>query len=294
VYGGIEVLLRHIPNDYWYKNKWLTEHANQIKILSLGGSDGYFGINPLYFDMKSFNVAHPSQSLNYNLFILNKFLPECDSLKFIIMPISYLTFFYSLENSPEIWRVKNYIIYYKFNNHDFDPKFNFAFYDDNFFSSIKRIDNYYRKHKTEIYCNELGFGLNFLHENKIKEWENNGKKEVLRQTLFSHLAFYEQSYNENLNYLRQIIEKSKKHNVKVILLINPTWHTYYEELNNNILNLIFTSCQKLSEQNKNVYYINLLYDKRFSDNDFFDVNHLDEFGAKKLTKILNDTLKTLN
>jgi hypothetical protein len=34
-------------------------------------------------------------------------------------------------------------------------------------------------------------------------------------------------------------------------------------------------------------------DKRFREKDFFDADHLDEFGAKKLTLILNDTLKTL-
>jgi hypothetical protein len=47
----------------------------------------------------------------------------------------------------------------------------------------------------------------------------------------------------------------------------------------------------MAEQNNNVRYLDLHNDKRFGKNDFFDADHLDEIGAKKLTLILNDTLK---
>ena len=44
------------------------------------------------------------------------------------------------------------------------------------------------------------------------------------------------------------------------------------------------------KQNKSIYYFDLLKDKSFKANDYFDADHLNEIGAKKLTMKLDSII----
>ena len=77
----IELLLRKIPNDYRYKNEYLENHSNEIEILFLGSSHVYYGVNPKYITYNSFNAANKSQSLDYDVKILQKFEKKLKNIK---------------------------------------------------------------------------------------------------------------------------------------------------------------------------------------------------------------------
>ncbi|OCB78491.1 hypothetical protein [Flavobacterium crassostreae] len=111
VMTSFELLLRNIPNDYSYKKKYLDAKSDGIEVLFLGSSHIYFGINPEYITKKSFNVAHSSQSLNFDLEIIKKYKNRWKNLKYIIVPIDYFSMYTTLEDAIEKWRVKNYSIY---------------------------------------------------------------------------------------------------------------------------------------------------------------------------------------
>lgn len=70
-----EVKLRSIDNDYKYKNEWLGKNASKVKLLTLGSSHTYFGINPEEFSVPAFNLAHVSQDLTFDYFLFEKYLP---------------------------------------------------------------------------------------------------------------------------------------------------------------------------------------------------------------------------
>jgi hypothetical protein len=284
----LEYSIRRVPNDYYYKNRWLSENSGNLKILSLGASNGYFGINPEFFSKKAFNAAHISQSINYDLFIFNKFINGFDSLQYLILPVTESTLISSLETSDEFWRIKNYTIYYGCEYHRFEPQYNLAFYGDNLFSVISRIAGYYVHGTSELYCNKLGFGLNYSFAKKSKDWERTGMLAARRHIKESSGKLF----NENLSYLNRLIEECHRKNIVVILLITPAWHSYLDYIDINQLNSTLLTYKHLADQNNNVRYIDLHDDKRFGENDFFDSDHLDEFGAKKLTLLLNDTLNT--
>ena len=286
LYGSLEFLIRRIPNDYSYKNKWISEHSSNIRILSVGASHGYYGINPLYFSEKAFNGSHVSETFNYDLFLIKKFIPHYDSLQYIILPVSYMSFFNTLETSIEPWRAKNYTIYYNCQYHRFEPKYNFAFYDATLQTLIKRVKSYYINKKSERDCSDLGFGEDHHFVNRDLNWEKTGKKAADRHTVKN----FEEEYNKNLSYLNEIIKICNTRKIKLIMLTTPTWHTYSDNLDKNQLAITINTCNTLVKQNSNVTYLNLLNDTRFDSNDFFDADHLDEIGAKKLTKIINDTL----
>ena len=114
-FGGLmgisEYCLRQVPNDYKYKNDWLCANAKKVEIYVLGSSHTYYGIESSRFRLSAFNGAHVSQGLKYDLFLLQKFEQSMDSLKWVILPISYFTITSKgLEYGEEKWRIKNYTI----------------------------------------------------------------------------------------------------------------------------------------------------------------------------------------
>ena len=64
---ALECAMRRIPNDYAYKNNWLTENISHVRIWTFGSSHGLFGISPKYFSKPAFNSAHVSQPLASHL-----------------------------------------------------------------------------------------------------------------------------------------------------------------------------------------------------------------------------------
>jgi hypothetical protein len=281
---SIEILLRHIPNDYSYKNEWLTRNAKNIKILSLGSSYGYHGIDPQYFQMTSFNAGHCSQTPLYDYLIFNKFIDKMDSLEYLILPISYFPLFMQLEKlGGESQRVKKYFNYYHFDHRPFSFQHNFEFSDFNLNIALKRIIRFYFKNETEIHVNEKGYSpLLAFYE----DWENEG----LAAVKFEYQYYAEKNYNENIRYLSLIIEKCKEKDVKIFLLIPPMWHTYYENMDDSEWSKIQNTMIDFEKNNEHVFYLNLLKDNRFQKNDFANTTHLSPSGAEKLTKILNEII----
>lgn len=54
-----------------------------------------------------------------------------------------------------------------------------------------------------------------------------------------------------------------------------------------------TAAKELTDEFDNVVYLNHMNDKRFSDSDFSDTDHLNPQGARKLTEILNEELRKI-
>jgi hypothetical protein len=285
-----EYSLRHIPNDYSYKNHWIETNCKNLKILCLGPSSIYFGINPIYFDRKTFNGAHVSQSLNYDNFIFNKFIKNMDSLQFIILGIDYWAPYYSLENGEESWRVKNYAIYYGCDYHKLDIKYNYELSIHNI-STFKRAGKSFLtliglKHYSEININELGFGINYSSKNKLIEWDN-GKEYAIRHNREIKTIEHLNLIDKNQEYVSDICKKCADRNIKVLIISTPTYKTYQANLDNDYLRKKNNFCEFFVKTFKNVSYIDFSSDSRFVDKDFFDGCHLNEIGASKLTKLIN-------
>lgn len=283
---GVEYFLRLIPNDYSYKSQWLDSNSNKVKIWCLGSSHGYFGINPNYFSKESFNSGHVSQGIKFDHYILKKYINETNLLETVIIPISYFSLWSNLEKGSESWRVPNYHIHYGCN----DIKFALRFKIVNERKPFNRAVKSFLKMQNDISCSELGWGTSYSFENKSPEWKESGKTACERHTV-KKLDDDIQEINEE--YIMDICSICKNKNVKVILLTTPTYHTYYELLDSVQLSKTIEFCRQTENMFDNVRYINLLKDNRFTDDDFYDADHLDDLGAKKLTLILNDTIEII-
>jgi hypothetical protein len=272
-----EILIRNIPNDYTIKRKYLEKNASSVKILCLGSSHAYFDINPAYFKKDCYNAAYVSQTVNYDYKIYEKYDKRLDSLKWIILPISYFTFFSKIETSPESWRIKDYSIYSELNG----DVSRFIYYEMLSYSlsvNLERIFNYYYyKSNSNLTCTNSGFGINYGKKNI--NLDSAGYVAALRHTKYMNEANF--SYNEEA--VKNLILLAKKNGVNIILYTPPAWHTYSGNINKRLLNITIDTVNGLCKRYSNVSYLNYLNDKSFQRDDFLDADHLNGKGAKKLS-----------
>jgi hypothetical protein len=284
----VEFLLQHIPNDYSYKKNYMDNHSNEIQVLILGSSHPFYGINPIYFSKNTFNASYPCQSLDVDYKIFKRYQAEFNHLETIILSISYFTPFRNSEtNNYNSAIMKNYVIYW-----GMDVVQSISDYSElltNKLSvNVKNLKKYYLNKEVTTYCSDFGWGINYNSENAM-DLDATGKDAALSHTIEDiYNDKYVKILNENINILNTMVEWCKKRNVKLILLATPVYKTYYDNMDKEQLFKAISIATQFAESYTNCEYINLLNDSIFVAGDFFDTNHLNDLGAKKLSELLNE------
>ena len=279
-----EIGLRTRMTDYKYKNQWLAEHASTLQVFVLGSSHTYSGIDPTVFSLKAFNGAHMSQDLNYDEFIFRKFAPEMDSLKYLILPISYFTPYWKLEDTPDRGRVKDYMHYYQCPYHPYDLQYRFEVYDG--LRPSVAMNSLMGK-ETKRFYTDLGQLNNYTRQLRKKNWQESGKPAAERH---SPPSLDSRLFEENLEHAGGIASLCEEKGVTLILLTTPTYQSYRAYLNPAQREKLHEFCGIIKSGHGNIVYLDLEEDPRFVEEDFYDADHLNELGARKLTQILDDDI----
>jgi len=285
----IEILLRNIPNEYAYKKKYLDNESNNTQIVFIGASDAEGGFNPIYTTKRSFNAAHPAQSMDYCYEILRKYDNKWEKLEYIVLAVSYPSLFMKLgQVSFEGWRIKDYIIYYKIRINK-KIKYYAEIFNGRLIYHFDRLFLYYVKNKDEIYCSEQGWYVTYYSPPK-----DSLIKAGIKRAHILTIPKDQQRFDEMKSAIDSIIGFSKKHKCKVILCTPPLYWSYIENVDKYQYDLTFNTIEKLARENDNCIYINFLNDPRFKDEDFMDGDHLNGYGAKKMTLVIDSLINNFN
>lgn len=289
--GLLEYGMRRVPNDYSYKNQWLTENISHLHIWCLGSSHTFSGINPRYFSKPAFNSAHVSQPLKYDAFIFRKYVDKADSLEWIIIPISYFSLSYRLEDGVEAWRTKNYCIYYNCPYFNTEINYHSEIIGNplSLYKQILRVGGFLFNESNDIRCDSLGMSLDYTKDKRTDDWYKNGEERVKLQT--DNLDEQQNVIQENKDYIESVISKCKEKNVSVLLLTTPVCSTFYNIADTIQYSFMVETCNNMVLKYDNVHYLNLFRDDRFEIDDFFDADHLETKGAAKLTKIIDSCIR---
>lgn len=279
IMGYVEYVLRSIPNDYKYKKEQIEKMMDHIRVISLGASHGYYGINPSFLTYNGYNLAFVSQSFKYDYWLYKTYVEDSKSIQYLILPVSYPMLRAHLDTGVEWWRIKGYCIYMGCNYHFLEPKYHFELSTKEKLKQFKvawlnQIDN--------VTCDSLGWCTNYKKEFRKIDWVSSGPVACKRHTNPSQ--FY---VEENIRYIKKIINHCERRNIKVILLTTPTYNSYYDLLEPLQLNEMLEICYELDNKYEHVVYLNWLKHSDFTEEDFFDADHLNEYGAEKLTKMLD-------
>lgn len=268
----LEYAIRQIPNTYRYKNEWMLQHADSLNTLIIGNSHCMSGINPSFLTNSAFNFANSSQDLERDHFILTKYENIYTELKHVILSLSYCTLLDKMDYTDKS-RLKYYGIYIEYEKYKYSVEITSSI-------TYEKVREYLKE--DSLQCSPLGFSVN----NSSKDDLNvSGIKAAKRHTLDNQAGL-----TDNLIFLNKIIQFCEDRQIKLILVTTPTWHSYYEHLNEHQLNQMYSTAKDITENHNNIFYLNFLKDPRFNNKDFSNGDHLSEEGAEKFTKILKDSL----
>jgi hypothetical protein len=257
-------------------------------VIILGNSYAYFGLNPEYFKPKTFNAGYLSQSLNYDFEIFKKYRESFEKLHTVVIPITYSSLFRNLENTGEIWRTRNYRLYFDIDlNDSYSLIDNFEILNNKLFVNLIRLNSVYLKGEA-ITCNELGWGYKYTSD-KARDLVTSGRVAISHTVDMSNEEIIK-VYNYNTSVLDSITNWCYNRNIKVVFLTLPAYKTYRENIKVEQYTLMQESIQSIVSKFNNSLYINLFEDESFQKIDFYDADHLSDIGAKKLSLMIDSLL----
>lgn len=275
----LEVLLRQVPNEFTLKNDFMEANAEEIEVLILGPSHAFFGIIPDSLQFNAFNMAYPGQSIEIDLEILKKYAPRLTNLKTVIQPMSYFTLFNQLEND----RLKNYSIYYSMDLRA-HPAANVLFVHDNLRAHTETLKHALAGTHPKMKCDERGWG-NTYSSDETYDLDEYAMKNVKWQNQQS-----DGDIDACISDLGEIVQISEELGANMLLLSTPITEMFWVRSDQTQFEMTSHIADSLAQSSTNITYLDMKFDGRFSESDFYDSDHLNDVGAAKFSSILNQIL----
>lgn len=289
VFVFIECFYRVVPNNYSFKNENVQKKYDTTEILILGNSHTFYGLNPFFFDKPTFNLSNISQSLYFDQLLFEKHFNKFKKLKCVILNIEYTSLSQVKDTQEDSWR-KYYYKSYMDVKVPIISKFDYGNYFVSstrpFHKNIKLVDRYLSE-GTLIDCDANGFGTNYTKEKRFLNIDELAANTIKRHE--DNLL----DFSENISVVESIIHQCKEKGIEVILVTMPVSRAYSKRVNRFKLDKIIKTAQLFEKRNLNVRYLNLFTDSRFTNDDFFDADHLNTKGAEKCSLIVNALKKKM-
>jgi hypothetical protein len=281
---GLEVYMRAMPNEYRYKAQWMERNIDSVETVILGSSKAYYGFRPDCFSSNAFNLATVSGRPDYDYEVLTKYAGKAKRLKTVIYPVFYELFFDPpFEECVEWPRAGYYQIYWDCHRHPLVSKYSLEI--ASFFAVKTKLAEYaYYNGET---CDSLGYGLQ-TNTKYMNADESAANLEILK-SLMRHKAEDFRYEDYNYSYLEKMAQLCRQNHLRLILVAMPCKKDYTSRLDTAQNNEYHRLTQKLVNRYSLEFHDFTNYPD-FIDSDFFDSNHLNENGAKKLSLIVNELI----
>jgi len=274
-------------NNYINEELFLVDRNRDVEILATGISYISAAIKSLYMSKKIINLANPSQDLyyDYNIikYILNKYKNDLKNIKYIFIGLCYYSFQYDMSLSAMKSKVKMYYdaIGLKHNLKNtsilsMDLNLNKAIGDYIFFKEE------YNNEELNVEVENCKINLNQINE-------KNGEK----QALLDGNKNYPNTVKENIEILKSYLTLLADNKIVPIIVICPVTKYYSKIFSKRIKDEFYKIIFDLKETYE-FEFLDYSESDLFVDEDFYDVSHLNEKGAKKFSGILEEHLQKYN
>ena len=281
----VEVLLRRIPNDYSYKHAQLELLAPDLKVLVLGSSPSYDGVDPALLTQPAFNAANISQGYVHDHAILARYLHRMPKLEWVVLEAGYASFRSDPQQGKERWRAKNYAIYFGLWQFATRPEYMLELVNRPFQQQWTMILDHLRSGRDNRVCGESGVRL--MQTRPGFDLDLDGLATAQRHTVPPPGA-----YADNYRLLDEMLTMAEKAGVKVYLYTPPAWPSYRNAMDPAQRDEAFAACKALAGAHANVVYHDYLTDTRFERSDLFNANHVNASGSAKLSAIMAADMRT--
>lgn len=289
----LELILHINPNTFNKKAEFLKNNKKDIQVLFLGSSHTQDGINPIYMTLKSSNLGYGSQDYEIDLNLLNNYINELPNLKYIIEEVDFIDFY--KERNPDYFRYPWYEKYYGIELGSYPKYKKWSLYLSNpdFFNNyfknylfVEENINDYGYNDIEVNGEFLKYGYN---ENTI-----NQNKKILLPNLQILNETTKKLFKINMERLNSIKELAIKNDIIFIQMTYPMHQTYYNTIETYETYNVWRSYINGKKTGESELW-DFERNSMFLTTDFANSSHLNNIGAKKLTKMVNDSIvKLLN
>jgi len=112
VSAWLEHGLRGMDTTYGAMRRGFEAASSRVQIIVLGSSAAAKGINPSRFSEFGYNLANGSQSVHYDIALVEKYLPRLPLLRLVVWGMPYFYMSYELKNYQESWRQHFYATFW--------------------------------------------------------------------------------------------------------------------------------------------------------------------------------------
>jgi hypothetical protein len=263
------------------KMHWLLDYARkntEYDTLVTGLSYAYYGLDISAFSRPVINMASDSQDLYTGKCIADRILSSRgEQIKKVVINVAPYSFHFDCSKSNESFRSVGYgFIFPEGLHHVLTVKEFHEIFRENFRIEFKNVH----------------YDLNDIMERKINRVEtiNSERLIIARERAESwNKKRFPETVKENIAILKEYIQLCNRSGAEVYLLILPVSSIYQRYFSVQLMDEFYCILNDIIDNNV-IKVIDLFSSSLFDDDDFFDVDHMNNHGAKKSSKILDKIL----
>ncbi|MDD7101493.1 MAG: hypothetical protein SOT67_09050 [Bacteroidaceae bacterium] len=271
-----EIYVRQMPNPSRAKHQWMLEHSCEVETLVLGNSHCFYGVNPSLLGERSYSLAQPTQSYRYDWYLLTHYpMPR---LRTVILPCSYTSLFEDVESEPDMryWAVR-YRLYMDCDIHSVLSQYGFEFL--HVASFREKLSSLWKP--SRLSWDSLGFGTSYGTRSKLAEGTDNGVSRAKDNTYADM-----RSLQLCTSMLDSICGWCAQRQVRLVIVAMPVWSSFRNACDSRQLSVRAKVLKQVLKRHPSVDYFDFRADSSFVISDFYDADHLNQLGARKLTLML--------
>jgi hypothetical protein len=281
------------PSDIQAKKHLFERQLSRTQVLILGSSHEFAGILPKELGLPAFDLAGQSQSLYYDTALIYKYLPRLKSLKLVILPVSYFSLQYELDEGPEAWRAYQYDYFYSIPHRNWHKTISARNFSAYFLcsESFRARVTFGLATNATVHFDEWGGLTNRPDGNLLPaKADTNVLCNAAVGTIQRHEAMMKpENMKPILARLDRLIQDLRRRHIHVLLITSPVTRFYGALMQPATYRQMQRAIHQLT-QKYHVPYRNYTFDSRFNDSDFADADHLNFRGAHKFSRILKTEL----
>jgi hypothetical protein len=287
-----------VPDSYALKRQNLEAQAEQVETLITGSSRAYQGISPRQLPGFAFNLAGPSQTLDYDYRLMMRVLPSLPKLRRVVMEIQDLSFFFQIHDGIEAWRQ-----YYYQQEWGITPLKLQDWLDVRMFSRVALLTPQFYRQVLPAAVRSFIKGTRFVYVPSIPDiddrgwWQVNGPKAPdlstagVAVTLARHASLMKAAYEPaNLAYLTRMLSALRQRGIESVFVTLPVSPNYSIGMNKQYWAWTQAVTKKVAAE-YGVRYFCFLNVPELGPQDFFDSDHLNRQGALRFTEMLRQAME---
>lgn len=269
--AALEVAIAKTPNEYSYKDWYMTENADKIKILILGNSLFANSFDPHVFGDSVFDGASDGRNLYYDVQILKKYAPYMNNLKVVMFP---LTVNYYVD-APQSRFIRHPFARYMGIPVGGNPLQYSSFFSGHFtFHNLKptpiysRVEPKYAKGKDHDYYDSLGYSPLYFY------WDQHSLSAPVRD--YGEALLGQETFVSQVTEMDRLCDSM---GVRLIFILPPANDAYIDNAGQRMYDLLDTTMQQLRHTLSIEYHF--YHDDPAFRNDslYADELHLNHIGA---------------